>query len=161
MGEEWALTLVLTWIVAQRLSETMDTDSSCGNGLGQFWPGVWGESGVWLQRLDKATHKCYWQGKAGATIRVTTYRKCSAMWGCEREGVGVLRCSEDGTEACPSLQRICPITPVEWGPSPAGHKTRGAHWPLYLIEKKSVRVTALVTNAYLCKSHTESSTKDK
>lgn len=53
-------------------------------------------------------------------ICVTTHRKCPVMLcGCVRAGVFQVEVEvegEDGTEACPSSQRINPITPGERGP---------------------------------------------
>lgn len=44
------------------------------------------------------------------------------LCGCARQGVGISGAGEDGTEACPSLKGIYPITPGKWGPSPGGQE---------------------------------------
>lgn len=47
---------------------------------------------------------------------VSPRRKCSVMLcGCERRDVDVSGRGEDGTEACPGLQRIYPVTAGERG----------------------------------------------
>ncbi len=137
----------------------MGTDSSCGNTPTDSFDFVCMRAGgvvIRLQRLDKVNPQMELVERSGSRknqgyVSPHTGRVLSCCVFAQEKVLVFSGAGEAGTEACPSLQRIYPITTGEWQPSPGGQGW-GCHWPVFMTEKRSIRELMLMAE-YTCHQH--------